>query len=315
MTIKEEKTKVVLLTGGSGMVGRNIRENANMQRWHVVAPGRDELNLLSEENCNEFVNDLKPDFVIHAAGMVGGIQANINSPVDFLVHNMDMGRNIVLAAKKARVRKFLNIGSSCMYPRNAVNPLMEEMVLNGELEPTNEGYALAKIITQRLCEFIVREDSFYQYKTIIPCNLYGRYDTFDPRKSHMLPSIIFKMHDALRSNKTEIEIWGDGEARREFMYAGDLAAFISFMLEDFDRAPGVMNVGLGEDFTVNEYYAAAAEVVGYSGRFVHDLNKPVGMRQKLVSVARQEGLGWSPSVNLIEGIQLTYDYYKQEYIA
>ena len=315
MTINDESAKVVLLTGGNGMVGRNIQENTDMQRWHIVAPGRDELNLLSQENCNEFVKDLKPEIVIHAAGMVGGIQANINAPVDFLVHNMDMGRNIVLAAKKAHVKKFLNIGSSCMYPRNAANPLLEEAVLSGELEPTNEGYALAKIITQRLCEFIVREDKCYQYKTIIPCNLYGRYDTFDPRKSHMLPSIIYKMHEALRSNKTEIEIWGDGGARREFMYAGDLASFISFMLENFDRAPGVMNVGRGQDFTVNEYYAVAAEVVGYTGRFVHNLNKPVGMRRKLVSVARQEDFGWSSGLNLNEGIQLTYDYYLQEYIA
>lgn len=304
---------VVLLSGGGGMVGRNILEHPVASAWHIVAPRSSEMDLRDYHTTYDYIKQVDPEFIIHAAGRVGGIQANIAHPVDFLVDNMDMGRNIVIAARTAGVKKLLNLGSSCMYPRNAPNPLAESMILQGELEPTNEGYALAKIMTARLCEFINREDSDCLYKTIIPCNLYGRYDKFDPKHSHLIPAIIHKIRQAIDAGHTPVEIWGDGTARREFMYAGDLAGAVLRALDHFESLPMLMNVGLGSDYSINEYYQAAAEIMGFTGRFEHDRSKPVGMKQKLVSTELQKAWGWTPSFLLKQGIQETYQFYKQQY--
>jgi GDP-L-fucose synthase len=192
--------------------------------------------------------------------------------------------------------------------------LVEELVLKGELEPTNEGYALAKVVTSRLCEYITREDQSFQYKTLIPCNLYGRHDKFDPAHSHLVPAIIHKVHQARQSGQSSVEIWGDGTARREFMYAGDLADAMVRCIKEFDSLPALMNVGLGYDYTINEYYQAAADVMGYTGNFVHDTNKPVGMARKLVDVKRQKTWGWSAQSDLRAGIEKTYDFYLKEFL-
>jgi GDP-L-fucose synthase len=251
--------------------------------------------------------------VVHAAGKVGGIQANMREPVDFLLTNLDMGRNIVWASQQAGIKRLINLGSSCMYPRNHSESLKEEMVLKGELEPTNEGYALAKVVTARLCEYIMREDARYQYKTLIPCNIYGRFDKFDPVHSHLIPAIIHKVHQAKQSRHDVVEIWGDGTARREFMYAGDLSDAIMRAVTNFEALPNYMNIGLGHDHTINDYYQTAAEVMGYAGGFKHDLDKPVGMARKLVSVELQKNWGWSARHALREGIEKTYNYYLKEY--
>src|SRR5690606_3724887 len=179
----------------------------------------------------------KPELIIHAAGHVGGIQANIANPVRFLVDNLDIGRNTILAAKNNKVPNLINLASSCIYPRNAKNPLSEDLILTGELEPTNEGYALAKIMVARLCEYIVSENPELKYKTAIPCNLYGRHDKFSPEHSHMVPAVIKKIDAAKQSAQAELDIWGDGLARREFMYAGDLADFIFYAIDNFDKMP------------------------------------------------------------------------------
>jgi GDP-L-fucose synthase len=291
------------------MVGRNILEHPLAGQYEFIAPTSKYLNLKDFNSVVQFVADARPDWIIHAAGKVGGIQANMREPVQFLVDNLDMGRNIILAARQSGVRRLINLSSSCMYPRNHFEPLREEMILTGELEPTNEGYALAKIVAARLCEYIMREDAGYQYKTLIPCNLYGRYDKFDPARSHLVPAIIHKIHQAKERRQESVEIWGDGAARREFMYAGDLADAVMHALDQFDTLPACMNIGLGHDHTIDEYYHAAAEVMGYDGTFVHDLSKPVGMARKLVSVDRQLHWGWKARHSLREGIGKTYDFY------
>jgi GDP-L-fucose synthase len=302
----------ILITGGGGMVGRNLLEHPTISKFDVLAPHSRELNLLDFSAVQGYLQSVKPDMVIHAAGKVGGIQANMREPVGFLMDNLDMGRNIVWAAHQAGVKRLINLGSSCMYPRSHSEPLNEEMVLKGELEPTNEGYALAKVVTARLCEYIVREDASFQYKTLIPCNLYGRYDKFDPAHSHLIPAIIHKVHQAKQSGQQTVEIWGDGTARREFMYAGDLADALLRAIINFDTLPAYMNVGLGHDHTINDYYQAAAQVMGYTGGFVHDTSKPVGMARKLVSVERQKNWGWSARHELCDGIEKTYSYYLKE---
>ena len=196
-----------------------------------------------------------------------------------------------------------------MYPRNAVNPLREELILQGELEPTNEGYALAKIMTMRLVEYAAREDASLAWRTLIPCNLYGPHDKYDPRHSHLLPAIIHKLHQAKLAGQDSVDIWGDGEARREFMYAPDLAGAILRALDAPQALPLVMNVGPGVDHSINDYYRIAAEVIGWRGQFWHDLTRPVGMQRKLLDISHQRVWGWAPETALRDGIALTYAHY------
>lgn len=302
----------ILVTGSGGMVGRNILKDPSASDYEILTPSSQELNLLDRNKVTSYIEKYKPDMIIHGAGVVGGIQANIAKPVDFLVSNMQMGLNILTVAKDYQVKKFMNLGSSCMYPKDVQNPLSEDLILKGELEPTNEGYALAKVTSTRLCEYINREDSAYLYKTIIPCNIYGLYDKFDPKHSHMIPAVIKKISDAKEQGSKSIEIWGDGQARREFMYAGDLADFIYYSIQNFEKMPQNINVGLGNDYTINEYYQEIANVVGYDGEFKHDLSKPVGMKQKLLDNTKLESFGWHYKTELNEGIQKTYEYYLRQ---
>lgn len=306
--------KRILLTGGGGMVGRNLLEHPAIFDFEVLAPRSAELDLCDFVAVKAYLHKHQPDMVIHAAGKVGGIQANMREPVSFLVENLEMGKNIVLASHQAGVKELLNLGSSCMYPRNHSEPLTEDMVLKGELEPTNEGYAIAKVAVARLCDYVSREDSTRKYNTVIPCNLYGRHDKFDPKHSHLLPAIIHKVHQAKVNKDNKVEIWGDGTARREFMYAGDLADSIVSAIKNFETLPSYMNIGLGHDYAINEYYEVAANVMGYQGGFTYNLTKPVGMARKLVSVDRQLAWGWQSKTSLAAGIQATYKFYLEEYL-
>jgi GDP-L-fucose synthase len=301
--------QTVLLTGGGGMVGRNILEHPDAADWRFIAPSSRTLDLTDFDATRRFFDEQRPDIVVHCAGHVGGIQANMANPVDFLVTNTDLARNVILAARDCGVTRLVNLASSCMYPRHGANPLSEDTILTGELEPTNEGYALAKIFSMRLCQYIAREDPKRQYKTIVPCNIYGAHDKFSPQHSHLIPAIIHKVHAAKLEGRTEVDIWGDGTARREFMYAGDLAHGVLRALRHFETLPDVINFGLGHDFSIGEYYNTVARAIGWSGQFVHDMTKPVGMKRKQVDVSRQQAWGWMPSTSLDAGVKATYAYY------
>ena len=303
----------ILLTGSNGMVGKNILEHNTAHNYNFLTPSSKELNLLNYQDVKNYIAFNQPDFIIHSAGKVGGIQANIKEPVSFLIDNIDMGRNIIMAAKENNIKNLLNLASSCMYPKDAVNPLSENLILKGELEPTNEGYAIAKIMTTRLCEYIVKEDNSKNYKTVIPCNLYGKYDKFHPKNSHMIPAVMRKIHDANLSGANEINIWGDGSARREFMFAEDLSDFIFYAITKFDKMPQNINVGLGYDYSINDYYSEIAKVLDYKGLFSHDLTKPIGMKQKLINNTKQKEFGWKHKTTLKEGLIKTYKYYLENY--
>jgi len=302
----------ILLTGGNGMVGRNILKHEMSNQHEIIFPSSLDLNLLDFSAIDNLLLSEKPDLVIHAAGLVGGIQANIAQPVKFLVDNMQMGFNILMASRTNKVKQFMNLGSSCMYPRDAKNPLSEDLILKGELEPTNEGYAIAKVATTRLCEYITREDESFLYKTVIPCNLYGKYDKFDTNNSHMIPGVIRKINEAKNNNSEFVNIWGDGLARREFMYATDFADFVYFAINNFEKMPQNINVGLGHDYSINEYYKKIADVIGYKGKFSHDLSRPTGMQQKLIQDSRLKSFGWQHQTTLDQGINKTYDYFLNE---
>ena len=296
------------------MVGRNFIAHAGTRGWNVVAPGRRELDLLDGPATMSYFADTQPDVVVHCAGVVGGIRANMAAPYDFGFENLLLGANVVNAAVHARVPRLVNLGSSCMYPRNAPNPLRESAILTGQLEPTNEAYAVAKIATARLCDYATQQHGL-TYKTVVPCNLYGLHDNFDADSAHLIPAVIRKIHDAVVTGSKSVEIWGDGTARREFMFAGDLADFLCLAIERLDDLEAYTNVGLGFDYSINEYYSAVAETIGFEGEFTHDLSRPVGMQQKLVDVSRQTQLGWKPSVPLGEGLKKVYDYYVNEVIG
>ena len=304
--------KIILLTGSSGMVGRNITNHPSAQNYKILSPSSSDLNLLNYKDTLDYIAFNNPELVINAAGTVGGIEANINYPVKFLVNNTQMGLNILMASKTQKVKKFINLGSSCMYPRNAKNPLSENSILKGELEPTNEAYALAKINSAKLCEYITREDNSFLYKTIIPCNLYGKYDDFNYDNSHMIPGVIRKIYDAKNKNSEFVNIWGDGLARREFMYAADIADFIYYAVENFNEMPQNINVGLGLDYSIIEYYKIIADVIGYRGKFNHDISKPTGMKKKLIDNKKLNEFGWSHQTSLESGIKKTYDYFLKE---
>ena len=302
----------VLLTGANGMVGKNIIDS-KPDNVLLFTPSSQELNLFDFDAVSRYIKVNKPDIIIHAAGIVGGIQANINNPVRFLRENTLMGHNIVWASYENNVGHFINLGSSCMYPKNAINPLTEEQILTGTLEPTNEGYAISKIFSQRLCSSINKETNTNNYKTYIPCNLYGKYDKFDAEWGHMIPSVIKKIYAAKIKGEDTVTIWGDGTARREFMYAADLADFIWKSLLDINTIPELLNVGLGYDYSINEYYNTIAQVVGYNGEFVFDLTKPTGMKQKLVDISLLDKTGWKAKTSLVEGLNETFKFYIENF--
>lgn len=294
------------------MVGRNFLERPAARGYEILAPSRPELDLLDYGAVHSAMEEFRPDFVVHAAGKVGGIQANIREPVRFLLDNLDMGRNVVWAAHNIGIKCLLNLGSSCMYPKNVTNPLREEFVLKGELEQTNEGYALAKVVVARLCQYVTRECPESNYKTLIPCNIYGRYDKFAPKESHLVAAIIHKLHKAKVTSAPDVDIWGDGSAKREFMYVEDLADLLWRAILNWETLPDIMNAGVGHDLTVKEYYEVAARVVGYTGSFKHDLNKPVGMSQKLLNNERSLAWGWRAWTPLEQGLEKTYKHYLEQ---
>ena len=298
----------VLITGGTGMVGRSLIAHKGATTHEILAPDRSRLDLQDKEACISLIADYQPDLIIHAAGRVGGIQANIANPVEFLVENFDIGRNIVMAARKVGVPELINLGSSCMYPREARNPLTEDSLLTGSLEPTNEGYALAKSAVARLCEYISRTEGLC-YRTVIPCNLYGPYDKFDPDVSHLLAGIIYKIHHAHVCGHEDVEIWGDGNARREFLFSTDLADGIWHMVERMDVMPSMVNLGSGRDHSILKYYQSVADTIGWNGTYNFNLDRPVGINHKLVDTTRQKFLDWSPSTSLSDGIAQTYKYF------
>ena len=301
----------ILLTGGSGMVGKNILEHPTVSKFTILHPTRFELNLLSYDEVDNYIMIHKPDFVIHSAGLVGGIHANMTNPVDFMMENLTIGNNIVMASKNNNVKRLLNLASACMYPRESINKITEDQIMKGEPEPTNEGYAIAKIVVTKLCEYIRRMDKSFEYKTAIPCNLYGRHDKFTKENSHVIAAAIRKLHEADDLGLKSIDIWGDGTPRREFMYAGDLADFIFYAIEHFENMPQNINVGMGYDYSIDECYETIADIVKFDGVFIHDLTKPIGMKQRLMDNTRLKEFGWESKTQLKDGIIKTYDFYTE----
>lgn len=300
----------VLVTGAAGMLGSNlVKSMTDRAGIEVTGLKRTDVDLRSRDAFTQILDSVRPDVVIHAAAKVGGIEANVRNPFEFLVDNILMDSNVIQSSIDAGIQNFMYIGSSCMYPKNFRQPLVESDILAGPLEPTNEGYAIAKITGSKLCE--LASASFgINYKTIIPSSLYGPGDNFNLGSSHLVASIIRKVHNAKATSATEIEVWGNGLARREFTYVQDLAGWIIESLPRISSLPSVLNLGIGVDYSVNEFYEFAMEALGFEAKLVHDSTKPEGMMAKLMSSERaRAGFGWSPQTNLVHGIQKTYKWF------
>lgn len=298
----------VLVTGARGMLGSSvIRAFEEHSIYEVIGWTRGLVNLINPSETFDALQEISPDYVIHCAARVGGIQANIESPVDFLLDNVKIDSSILSAAQQLGVQRFVFIGSSCMYPRNFRQPLVESDLLAAPLEETNEGYALSKIVGSRLARYISTQNGFH-YKTIILSNLYGPGDNFDLTSGHLVAACIRKAIAAKSNLDSEIQVWGDGKSRREFTYVDDVAEWLVPALSSIEKWPHEMNLGFGTDFSVEEFHKYALIAVDYQAELVFQPEKPVGMRQKLMdsSVARTR-FGWNPKIHPQNGMQLTLE--------
>ena len=297
----------ILITGSGGMLGGSILDEAQHSGLSVLHPLRAELDLRDKAKIENYFDNHDIDTVIHCAARVGGISANIESPADFILENLLIDSNLLTIAREKKVKTLVYFGSSCMYPRDFPQPLREIDILGGPLEPTNEGYALAKISAARVVTSTAIQDGL-SWRVLIPSNLYGPRDNFNPSSSHLVASIINKAIEAKLNKLSEIEIWGDGNARREFTFVGDVAKFVIDNLDTISSWSLMMNIGVGVDYSVREYYEKVCENLNLSVRFTFDKSKPAGMRQKLMSSALAQKIGWNPSTQIDEGLQKTISW-------
>lgn len=303
-----DKSTRIFLAGHRGLVGSAIGRRLAMGGFsNVVTRNSAELDLRDQAAVEAFFKAERPEVVILAAARVGGILANSSRPADFLYDNLAIASNVIHAAHEHGVKKLLNLGSSCIYPKLAPQPLKEEYLLTGPLEPTNRAYAIAKIAAIELCD-TYRAQHGNDFISAMPTNLYGPNDNFDLQSSHVLPALLRKTHEAKQAGKHTISIWGSGRPRREFLHVDDLADACLFLLENVSR-PGPINVGTGTDVSIRELAELIASVVGYEREFEFDQTKPDGTPRKLMDVSLLSGLGWQARINLRTGIQATYDWY------
>lgn len=296
--------KRIWVAGHRGMVGSAVVRRLGSENCEVITAGREKVDLKRQTEVEAFLRDVHPDVVIMAAAKVGGILANDTYPADFLYDNLMIEANIVEASHQVRVEKFLFLGSSCIYPKFADQPIREDSLLTGALEPTNEWYAIAKIAGIKLAQ-AYRKQYGHDYISAMPTNLYGPGDNFDLNSSHVMPALIRKAHEAKLRSDREIVIWGTGQPRREFLHADDCADALVFLLKNYSGDEHV-NVGSGEDVSILELTKLVCAIVGFEGKIVHDLTKPDGTPRKLMSADKLRGMGWSPRVGLKEGIAATY---------
>ena len=309
----------VVVAGHRGMVGSAIlRQIAGHEGHEIVTRTHAELDLTSQPAVRDFMQSEQPDVVILAAAKVGGIHANNTYAADFIYQNLMIECNVIHQAFEAGVERLLQLGSSCIYPRAVAQPMREDALLTGALEPTNEPYAIAKIAGIKLCESYNRQHGV-DYRSVMPTNLYGPGDNFHPENSHVLPALILRFHKAAEQNQAEVVIWGTGTPRREFLHVGDMAAASLFVLDlpksDYDAGTSPMlshiNVGSGTDVSILQLAQVVAKITDYSGRIVTDATKPDGAPRKLMDVTRLKSMGWQSKITLEDGVSETYNWFLQ----
>lgn len=300
-----EKASRILVAGHRGMVGSAItRALHNKGYSNLVLAGKNALDLRNQLEVNEFFRREKPDIVFLAAARVGGIYANNTYRAEFIYDNLMMEANVINAAHIYGVKKLLFLGSSCIYPKMAPQPLREDALLTGELEPTNEPYAIAKIAGIKMCD-AYRYQYGCNFISVMPTNLYGPNDNYHPENSHVLPALIRRFHEAKRDGLGEVTIWGTGTPRREFLHVDDLADACLFLMDTFSE-PGFVNIGTGTDLSIQELAQMIARIVGFEGKITNDLSKPDGTPRKLLDVSKLNTMGWSARIELEAGIRAVY---------
>jgi GDP-L-fucose synthase len=299
----------IFVAGARGLAGSAIcRALAARGFTRILTPSRSALDLRDRAAVDRFFAAERPDYVFMAAAKVGGIVANDTYPADFIRDNLEIQTNVIDAAYRAGARKLCFLGSSCIYPRLAPQPLQESSLLTGPLEPTNQWYAIAKIAGIKMCQAYALQHGFNAI-SVMPTNLYGPGDNFDLATSHVLPALLRKFHTAKETGAEEVTVWGSGTPRREFLYVDDLADAVCFLMERYD-SPEIINVGWGEDVTIAELAELVAATVGYRGAVVFDRSKPDGTPRKLLDVGKLAALGWRPQTRLPEGVRATYDWFR-----
>jgi GDP-L-fucose synthase len=307
-----EKNSKIYIAGHKGMVGSALVRKLEKEGFvNIITRNSKELNLVNQEDVNEFMREEKPDYVFLAAAKVGGIHANNTFRAEFLYNNLMMECNVIHASYLAGVKKLLFLGSTCIYPKMAPQPLKEEYLLTGLLEQTNEPYAIAKIAGIKLCESYRRQYGC-DYISVMPTNLYGPNDNYDLNNSHVLPALIRKFHEAKINKESEVTIWGSGTPLREFLHVDDLASACYFLMENYsDEA--LVNIGVGNDITIKYLALMIKDIVGFEGGLNFDATKPDGTPRKLVDVSKINGLGWKAAIELKDGITSVYSMFEQNY--
>lgn len=303
-----DKKSVIYIAGHKGMVGSAIWRNLTAKGYrNLIGATSKELDLRDQNAVRDFIQKSKPDVIIDAAAKVGGILANNDFPYQFLMENMQIQNNLISEAHSLDVEKFIFLGSSCIYPKLAPQPLREDYLLTAPLEKTNEWYALAKITGVKLCE-AVRKQFDKDFVSLMPTNLYGINDNFDLNSSHVLPAMIRKFHEAKESNNTPVTLWGSGSPMREFLFVDDMAEAVVFALEN--KLPEhLYNIGTGEDLAIKDLASAIQKIVGHTGEILWDESKPDGTPRKLMNVSKMHAIGWKHQTDLEQGIQKTYDWF------
>ena len=303
-----QKDETIFVAGHRGMVGSAIHRRLSKEGFtRVLGRTRAELDLLDRRAVRAFFEKERPAVVVDAAAKVGGILANNEQPVEFLLQNLTIQNNLIEAAADFGARKLLFLGSSCIYPKMAPQPISEDSLLTGPLEPTNDAYAIAKIAGIKLCQSYARQYG-KNFISGMPTNLYGPHDNYDLHNSHVLPAFIRKVHEAKQAGAKSITVWGTGTPRREFLHTDDLADACLFLLENYAQ-PDLINIGCGEDVTIRELAETVCDVLGFDGSLEFDASKPDGTPRKLLDISKIKSLGWSPRIPLREGIADAYDWF------
>jgi len=301
----------IFVAGHKGLVGSAIVRSLREQGYrNLLLVKSEDLDLRDEETTLKFFKETKPDYVFLAAAKCGGIKDNIEHPVQFLQDNLKIQSSVISASHKTDVKKLMFLGSACIYPKQCEQPIKEEYLLSGYLEPTNEAYSLAKIAGIKLCQAYNKQYGT-NFISVQPSNVYGPKDNFHPETSHVIPGLIRRFHEAKVSGKERIECWGSGSARREFIYVEDLADALIFLMNHYDDSE-IINVGVGRDVSIKELVAHIVDVVGYEREVGWDTSKPEGMKQRLLDTTKLTNLGWKPQTSLDNGLFLTYEYFKLE---
>lgn len=303
-----DKDSKIYVAGHRGLVGSAIKRGLEAKGYkNIIGKTHRELDLRNTEEVESFFKKEKPEYVFLAAAKVGGIMANNTYPADFILENLQIQNNVISMAYKYGVKKLMFLGSSCIYPKMCPQPIKEEYLLSGYLEPTNEGYALAKISGLKMCQFFNKQYGT-NFISVMPTNLYGPYDNFDPNNSHVMPALIRKFHEAKIQGKDEVVVWGTGTPLREFLYSEDMADACIYLMETYEGNE-FFNIGTGKEITIERLAELIKDVVGYEGKIIFDTSKPDGTPRKLLDVSKLKQAGWSYKTELKDGIKLAYEWY------